>query len=83
MAGWAAAVEHLSDVSWQLQAGGLTLKECQACLKAQIDRELLLHRLNILDEEIAQLINYLNNAWGNNKEFYPAERVRTDLENCN
>ncbi|TKF82784.1 MerR family transcriptional regulator, partial [Vibrio sp. F13] len=30
----------------QLQAGGLTLKECQACLKAQIDRELLLHRLN-------------------------------------
>ncbi len=38
----------------QLQAGGLTLKECQACLKAQIDRELLLHRLNVLDEEIAQ-----------------------------
>lgn len=38
----------------QLQAGGLTLKECQACLEAQIDRELLLHRLNVLDEEIAQ-----------------------------
>lgn len=38
----------------QLQAGGLTLKECQACLEAQIDRELLHHRLNVLDEEIAQ-----------------------------
>lgn len=38
----------------QLQAGGLTLKECQACLKAQIDRDQLLHRLNVLDEEIAQ-----------------------------
>ncbi|PSV35088.1 methyltransferase [Photobacterium sp. GB-27] len=38
----------------QLQAGGLSLKECQACLDAQIDRELLLQRLNILDEEIAQ-----------------------------
>ncbi|MBB1312109.1 MULTISPECIES: MerR family transcriptional regulator [Aliivibrio] len=38
----------------QLQAGGLTLKECQACLKAQIDRELLLHRLNVLNEDIAQ-----------------------------
>ncbi len=38
----------------QLQAGGLTLKECQACLETQIDRELLLQRLNVLDEEIAQ-----------------------------
>jgi len=38
----------------QLQAGGLTLKECQACLKAQLDREQLLHRLNVLDEEIAK-----------------------------
>lgn len=38
----------------QLQAGGLTLKECQACLEAQIDRERLLQRLNVLDEEIAQ-----------------------------
>jgi DNA-binding transcriptional MerR regulator/protein-L-isoaspartate O-methyltransferase len=38
----------------QLQAGGLTLKECQVCLEAQIDRELLRHRLSVLDEEIAQ-----------------------------
>lgn len=38
----------------QLQAGGLTLKECQACLDARIDRSLLENRLNILDEEIAQ-----------------------------
>ncbi len=38
----------------QLQAGGLTLAECQACLNAQIDREALLHRLSLLDAEIAQ-----------------------------
>ncbi|WP_199611497.1 MerR family transcriptional regulator [Flocculibacter collagenilyticus] len=38
----------------RLQAGGLTLKECLACLQAQIDRELLLHRLSVLDQEIAQ-----------------------------
>lgn len=38
----------------QLQAGGLTLKECRACLEAQIDRELLLRRLSVLDEEISQ-----------------------------
>ncbi|KJG01085.1 MerR family transcriptional regulator [Photobacterium angustum] len=37
----------------QLQAGGLSLKECQSCLDAKIDRNLLLQRLNILDEEIA------------------------------
>ena len=45
-------LQHLKLLQ-QLQAGGLTLKECQACLNAQIDRELLLHRLNVLDEEIA------------------------------
>ncbi|ABV86265.1 MerR family transcriptional regulator [Shewanella pealeana] len=38
----------------QLQAGGLTLKECQSCLETRIDRELLLERLKVLDEEIAQ-----------------------------
>lgn len=38
----------------QLQAGGLTLKECQACLNSQINRDLLLHRLNVLDEDIAK-----------------------------
>lgn len=38
----------------QLQAGGLTLKECQACLDAKIDRELLQGRLKTLDDEIAQ-----------------------------
>ncbi|CAK16045.1 MerR family transcriptional regulator [Pseudomonas entomophila] len=37
----------------QLQAGGLTLKECQACLEARIDRPALLARLRALDEEIA------------------------------
>ncbi|WP_172378350.1 MerR family transcriptional regulator [Vibrio sp. Vb339] len=38
----------------QLQAGGLTLKECQACLDAKVDRSLLQNRLEQLDEEIAQ-----------------------------
>ncbi|WEM44781.1 MerR family transcriptional regulator (plasmid) [Photobacterium sp. DA100] len=37
----------------QLQAGGLTLKECQACLEAKVDRQLLLSRMQQLDEEIA------------------------------
>lgn len=38
----------------KLQAGGLTLKECIACLDARIDRELLERRLRRLDEEIAR-----------------------------
>ncbi|WP_114764853.1 MerR family transcriptional regulator [Vibrio rhodolitus] len=38
----------------QLQSGGLTLKECKACLEAKIERQLLLERLNQLDQEIAQ-----------------------------
>ncbi|MCK6265793.1 methyltransferase domain-containing protein [Vibrio sp. ZSDE26] len=36
----------------QLQAGGLTLKECKACLEAKVDRTLLQNRLRTLDEEI-------------------------------
>lgn len=36
----------------QLQAGGLTLKECQACLERRIDRSLLLERLQTLEQEI-------------------------------
>ena len=36
----------------QLQAGGLSLKECLACLDAKINREVLLQRLQVLDEEI-------------------------------
>ncbi|MFA0229477.1 MerR family transcriptional regulator, partial [Vibrio sp. 10N.261.45.A7] len=38
----------------QLQAGGLTLKECQACLDAKIERSLLENRLKQLDEELVQ-----------------------------
>ncbi|MDP2569425.1 MerR family transcriptional regulator [Photobacterium damselae subsp. piscicida] len=33
----------------QLQAGGLTLKECQACLEAKLNRQVLLDRLSQLD----------------------------------
>ncbi|MBY5991477.1 MerR family transcriptional regulator [Ferrimonas balearica] len=38
----------------KLQAGGLTLKECRACLDARIDRALLTERLAQLDAELAQ-----------------------------
>jgi DNA-binding transcriptional MerR regulator/ubiquinone/menaquinone biosynthesis C-methylase UbiE len=38
----------------QLLAGGLTLKECKACLDAKVDRQLLQNRLSKLDEEIEQ-----------------------------
>ncbi|VWC57318.1 MerR family transcriptional regulator [Burkholderia lata] len=38
----------------QLQAGGLTLKECQACLDTRVDRSLLLERLQSLEQEIAE-----------------------------
>ncbi|MCW8330851.1 MerR family transcriptional regulator [Photobacterium sp. SDRW27] len=38
----------------QLQAGGLTLKECKACLNAKVERQILLNRLQQLDEEIAK-----------------------------
>ncbi|WP_422137256.1 MerR family transcriptional regulator [Endozoicomonas sp. ALC020] len=37
----------------QLQAGGLTLKECKVCLEKKIDRDLLKNRLRQLDEDIA------------------------------
>ncbi|MBY6187026.1 MerR family transcriptional regulator [Marinobacter hydrocarbonoclasticus] len=36
----------------QLLAGGLTLKECKACLDAKVEKQLLQNRLKVLDEEI-------------------------------
>lgn len=38
----------------QLQAGGLSLQECQACLDGKLDREMLGQRLAVLDAEIAE-----------------------------
>lgn len=38
----------------QLQSGGLTLKECKACLEAKVERQLLAERLAQLDDEIAK-----------------------------
>ncbi len=38
----------------QLQSGGLTLKECKACLEAKVERQILAERLKQLDQEIAQ-----------------------------
>ncbi|WP_305909659.1 MerR family transcriptional regulator [Methylomarinum sp. Ch1-1] len=38
----------------QLQAGGLTLKECKACLGSKVERAVLKKRLQQLDEDIAQ-----------------------------
>ena len=37
-----------------LLAGGLTLKECKACLETRVDRALLQSRLQQLDDEIAR-----------------------------
>ncbi|MCD9470426.1 MerR family transcriptional regulator [Photobacterium phosphoreum] len=36
----------------QLQAGGLTLKECQSCLDGKINRDMLMDRLHVLEQEI-------------------------------
>ena len=38
----------------KLQAGGLTLKECQACLEEKVEREMLVQRLAQLDKEIEE-----------------------------
>ncbi|WP_210402513.1 MerR family transcriptional regulator [Thioclava sp. F28-4] len=38
----------------QLQAGGLSLKESQACLDGKLDREMLNHRLETLEHDIAE-----------------------------
>ncbi|MBK5927289.1 MerR family transcriptional regulator [Rhodobaculum claviforme] len=38
----------------QLQAGGLSLQECQACLDGKLDREMLGQRLETLEREIAE-----------------------------
>ncbi|MFP1632141.1 MerR family transcriptional regulator [Zhengella sp. ZM62] len=38
----------------QLQAGGLSLQECQACLDGKLDREMLGHRLETLERETAE-----------------------------
>ncbi|KZN61300.1 MerR family transcriptional regulator [Pseudoalteromonas luteoviolacea] len=38
----------------QLLAGGLTLKECKACLETKLDRGILKNRLDALDREIEQ-----------------------------
>lgn len=38
----------------QLQAGGLSLQECQSFIDGKLDREILQHRLQTLEHEIAQ-----------------------------
>ncbi|KNX42954.1 Demethylrebeccamycin-D-glucose O-methyltransferase [Roseovarius tolerans] len=38
----------------QLQAGGLSLQECQACLDGKLDHDMLGQRLAVLDAEIAE-----------------------------
>ncbi|CUH70009.1 Mercuric resistance operon regulatory protein [Thalassovita autumnalis] len=38
----------------QLQAGGLSLQECQACLDGKLDREMLGQRLETVEREIAE-----------------------------
>jgi DNA-binding transcriptional MerR regulator/ubiquinone/menaquinone biosynthesis C-methylase UbiE len=38
----------------RLQAGGLSLQECRACLDGKLDREMLARRFEILDREIGE-----------------------------
>ena len=38
----------------QLQAGGLSLQECQACLDGKLDRDMLGQRLAVLDAQIVE-----------------------------
>ncbi|WP_083194910.1 MerR family transcriptional regulator [Pararhodobacter sp. CCB-MM2] len=38
----------------QLQAGGLSLQECQTCLDGKLDRDMLGQRLAVLDTEIVE-----------------------------
>lgn len=37
----------------KLHTAGLTLKECQACMQGQLSRDTLMHRLDVLSDEIA------------------------------
>jgi DNA-binding transcriptional MerR regulator/cyclopropane fatty-acyl-phospholipid synthase-like methyltransferase len=69
----------------QLQAGGLTLQECRACLTGRIDRDLLTRRLGALDAEIADkrrardLLAALL-GWGSLREWHETvERAAPDL----
>ena len=36
----------------------------------------------LLDDEVAHLINYIQNAWGNKNDFKSREEVASDLESC-
>ena len=36
----------------------------------------------LLEEEIAQIINYVNTAWGDDKSFYSTVKVEKNLKNC-
>jgi len=42
------------ELMQQLQAGGLSLQECQACLDGKLDRDMLQQRLHRLEAELAE-----------------------------
>ncbi|WP_181902215.1 MerR family transcriptional regulator [Thalassotalea euphylliae] len=67
----------------RLQLGGLSLKECKACLAHQIDKKMLKQRLAKLDEEILQkqqAREMLAAMAGLNAEIKSSD---TDSSNCN
>ena len=35
------------------------------------------------DIEIAEIITYITNSFGNKQGFYPYQQVRADLQKCN
>ena len=37
---------------------------------------------DLTDFQIANIINYINHAWGNDYGFVKVEDIRTELENC-
>lgn len=54
-------------LAMQLQDGGLSLKECIACLNGKLEKDILSERLRLLDEEIVQkqkARNYFLVYWG-------------------
>jgi DNA-binding transcriptional MerR regulator/predicted O-methyltransferase YrrM len=69
----------------RLQAGGLSLKECRACLDGKIDRSLLQRRLDALEAEIEakqRSCELLNSLLGHDslKEWHQeTERLAPDL----
>lgn len=36
----------------------------------------------LLDDEVAHLVNYIQNAWGNEGEYIPIDSISASIQNC-